>query len=85
MAQFKEFNLPDDLYYDRIEHIWARLEDNGVRAGLDAFGVCAAGTVAYVKLSPVGRRVEKGEPLALWRRASTWVRSRRLWAALSPR
>jgi glycine cleavage system H protein len=60
MAQFKEFNLPDDLYYDRKGHIWARLEDNGVRAGLDAFGVCAAGTVAYVKLSPVGRRVEKG-------------------------
>ena len=60
MAQAKEFHLPDDLYYDRKEHIWARLEDKGVRAGLDAFGVCAAGTVAYVKLSPVGRHVQKG-------------------------
>ena len=60
MAQVKEFHLPDDLYYDRKEHIWARPEDEGVRAGLDAFGVCAAGTVAYVKLSPVGRQVQKG-------------------------
>jgi len=60
MAQAKEFYLPDDLYYDRKEHIWARLEDEGVRAGLDAFGVCAAGTVAYVKLSAVGRQVQKG-------------------------
>ena len=60
MAQAKEFHLPDELYYDRKEHIWARLEDEGVRAGLDAFGVCAAGTVAYVKLSPVGRQVQKG-------------------------
>src|SRR4030042_5103102 len=60
MAPVKEFHLPDDLYYDHKEHIWARLEDEGVRAGLDAFGVCAAGTVAYVKLSPMGRRVQKG-------------------------
>jgi len=60
MAQAKEFNLPDDLYYDRKEHIWARLEQDGVRAGVDAFGACAAGTVAYVKLSPVGRHVQKG-------------------------
>jgi hypothetical protein len=42
MTQVKEFHLPDDLYYDRKEHIWARLEGEGVRAGLDAFGVCAA-------------------------------------------
>ena len=60
MAQVKEFHLPDDLYYDRKEHIWAHPQDEGVRAGLDAFGVCAAGTVAYVKLSPVGRQVQKG-------------------------
>src|SRR4030043_2242357 len=60
MAQVKEFHLPDDPSYGRKEHIGARLEDEGVRAGLDAFGVCAAGTVAYVKLSPVGRQVQKG-------------------------
>jgi glycine cleavage system H protein len=62
MAQAKEFFLPDDLYYDHEEHIWARLEERGVRVGLDAFGACAAGTVAYIKLLPPGRQVEKGRP-----------------------
>lgn len=60
MAQVKEFHLPDDLYYDRKEHIWARLEQDGVRVGVDAFGACAAGTVAYIKLPPLGRQVQKG-------------------------
>jgi glycine cleavage system H protein len=62
MAQVKEFSLPDDLYYDRKEHIWARLEHGGVRVGLDAFGACAAGTVAYVKLLPPGKQARKGRP-----------------------
>ncbi len=62
MAQVKEFYLPDDLHYDRKEHIWARVEDGGVRVGLDAFGACVAGTVAYIKLLPPGRQVQKGRP-----------------------
>ena len=60
MAQVKEFFLPDDLYYDRKEHIWARLEDGKVRVGLDAFAACAAGTVAYIKLMPPPKEVKKG-------------------------
>lgn len=61
MAQVEGFYLPDDLYYDRKDHLWARLEGDGrVRVGLDAFGQRAAGTVAYVKLLPVGRLVGKG-------------------------
>ncbi|MEK7848614.1 MAG: glycine cleavage system protein H [Chloroflexota bacterium] len=63
MAQVKEFYLPDDLYYDRKEHLWARLEEGRVRVGLDAFGACAAGTIAYIKLMPVGREVKKGRAL----------------------
>src|SRR3989304_6032465 len=62
MAQVKEFFLPDELYYDRKEHIWARLEDGGVRVGLDSFGAWAAGTVAYIKLLPPGRQGPKGGP-----------------------
>jgi len=62
MARVKEFVLPDDLHYDRKEHIWARVETGGVRVGLDAFGACAPGTVAYVKLLPGGRQVQKGRP-----------------------
>lgn len=62
MAQVKEFFLPDELYYDRREHIWARVEDGGARVGLDSFGACSAGTVAYIKLLPPGRQVQKGRP-----------------------
>ncbi|MBI2955043.1 MAG: glycine cleavage system protein H [Chloroflexi bacterium] len=61
MAQVDEFYLPDDLYYDRREHIWARIEDSDrVRVGLDQFGQKAAGTVAYVKIMPVGKAIAKG-------------------------
>src|SRR3990172_6206888 len=60
MAKADEFYLPDDLYYDRKDHLWARVEDGKVRVGLDQFGQKAAGTVAYIKLLPVGRPATKG-------------------------
>ncbi|MDI6800156.1 MAG: glycine cleavage system protein H [Actinomycetota bacterium] len=60
MAKYKEFELPDELYYDRKEHIWAKLEDGKVRSGVDQFGQKAAGTVAYVKIKPAGAKVIKG-------------------------
>lgn len=61
MAQVDEFYLPDDLYYDSKDHLWARLEEDGqVRVGLDMFAQKSAGTVAYIKLLPLGRPVGKG-------------------------
>jgi len=60
MAKAEEFYLPDDLYYDRKDHLWARVEEGMVRVGLDQFGQKSAGTVAYVKLLPAGRPVAKG-------------------------
>jgi glycine cleavage system H protein len=60
MAQVDPFHLPDELYYDRKEHLWARLEEGKVRVGLDQFGGTMAGTVAYLKLLPAGRTVQKG-------------------------
>ena len=60
MARAEEFYLPDDLYYDHKDHLWARVEDGRVRVGLDQFGQKSAGTVAYVKLLPAGRAVTKG-------------------------
>jgi len=60
MAQVEEFYLPDELYYDRKDHLWAKVEGGLVRVGLDMFGQKAAGTVAYIKLFPPGRKVSKG-------------------------
>lgn len=63
MAQVESFFLPDELYYDKKDHLWARLEgEEKVRVGLDAFGQKAAGTVAYLKLLPQGKTVKKGKP-----------------------
>lgn len=60
MAKVEKYELPDDLYYDPKEHLWSRIESGNVRVGLDMFGQQAAGTVAYIKLMPVGRSVRKG-------------------------
>ena len=60
MAHADAFELPDDLYYDRKDHLWARVEAGLVRVGLDQFGQKMAGSVAYIKLLPVGRPVQKG-------------------------
>lgn len=60
MVKVGEYELPDDLYYDRKDHLWAKLENNRVKVGLDMFGQKVAGTVAYIKIMPVGRSVNKG-------------------------
>lgn len=74
MARYEDVFLPDEFYYDRKDHLWAKLERSGitpghlggstagylVRVGLDIFGQKAAGTAAYVKLLPAGKIVAKG-------------------------
>ncbi len=60
MAKFEDIFLPDECYYDRKDHLWAKIEGDKVRFGLNQFGQKAAGTVAYVKLLPAGRSVKKG-------------------------
>jgi len=63
MAEFKGIVLPDDLYYDRKEHMWAKVEGNRVKVGVDAFGVKATGgNTQYVKLKPSGAKVKKSKP-----------------------
>jgi len=59
MAKYEEIFLPDDLYYDRKDHLWAKIEGDKVRVGLDVFGQKAAGTVAYLKILPAGKTVKK--------------------------
>lgn len=60
MAKYKEFQLPDFLYYDRKDHLWANVEEGKVRVGLDQVGQKAAGKIAYIKIRPVGSIVQKG-------------------------
>ncbi len=63
MAEFKGIMLPDDLYYEPKEHIWAKIEGDKVRFGLDAFGLKASGgNIQYVKLKPMGAKAVKLKP-----------------------
>lgn len=60
MAHAEAFDLPDDLFYEREDHLWLRIEGEQARVGLDQFGQKMAGRVAYIKLLPAGRSVQKG-------------------------
>lgn len=59
MAKADGFELPGDLYYDRKDHLWVRLEDGRVRVGLDALAQKSAGPVKHIQLKPVGTPVAK--------------------------
>ncbi|MBU0566921.1 glycine cleavage system protein H [bacterium] len=65
MAKYKDVEMPGDLYYYNSDnHIWAKPEgENRVRCGIDQFGQKAAGTLAYVKVKPVGAKTIKGRAL----------------------
>lgn len=60
MVRLERFELPDGLFYAAKDHIWAKIEGDVVRVGLDMFGQHAAGSVAYIKILPAGRSVKKG-------------------------
>ena len=59
MARADGFELPDDLFYERKDHLWARFEDGKVRVGLDALAQKSAGPVKHIQLKPVGTQVAK--------------------------
>jgi glycine cleavage system H protein len=63
MAEYKGIMLPDDLYYDAKEHMWAKVEGNKVQVGLDAFGLTATGgNTQYIKMKPAGAKAKAGKP-----------------------
>ena len=63
MAEYKGITLPDDLYYEPKEHLWAQIEGDRVKIGLNAFGLKATGgNVQYVKLRPVGAKAVRSKP-----------------------
>lgn len=59
MARADGFELPGDLYYERKDHLWARLEESKVRVGLDALAQKSAGTVKHIQIKPEGTQVAK--------------------------
>ena len=61
MIKIEKYEFDETLYYDRKDHLWARIEDETrVRVGLDMFGQNSAGTVVYLKILPAGKPARKG-------------------------
>lgn len=62
MTKLGKFNLPDDCYYHPEDHIWARVEGNLVRVGLDDVAQTSAGSISHVRIKPPGRGMPQNRP-----------------------
>jgi glycine cleavage system H protein len=59
--EIEGYKMPEDLYYTK-DHVWAKVEDDGnVRAGMDAFGATAVGTIEFIDLPMEDDEFEAGE------------------------
>jgi glycine cleavage system H protein len=63
MASFENYNLPDELYYHPVHHLWARVEEDGlVRIGLDDVAQALSKAISFIRFKPAGRPVAKDRP-----------------------
>jgi len=60
--KIEKWDLPDDLHYDRKEHLWVKMEENKARVGMDDLGQDMAGKVIKLRMFPAGKDIEKGKP-----------------------
>ena len=60
-----DFQFPDDRIYDRVHHMWARIDvaAGHARVGIDALGLASLGELAYIALHKVGTAVRRGESI----------------------
>lgn len=61
--KIQEYELPDDLYYEK-NHYWARVEGDLVVMGATDFTQKLAGEFVYVELPYEGDKIEQGKPFA---------------------
>jgi glycine cleavage system H protein len=62
MASVDNFILPDELYYHPEDHLWARVEGNLVRIGLDVVAQASAQAISHIRLKPPGRSTPQNRP-----------------------
>ena len=71
MAKYKDYEIPDELYFHK-EHTWAKIEGDKVRIGLDDLAQSTAGDITYVDLPFEGDEVEQGEVCGKYQ-SSKWI------------
>jgi len=59
---FEKYEYPEGLYYSK-DHLWAKIEDGKVRVGLTDFAQQIAGKIRFIRLRPLGVKVEQGKTL----------------------
>lgn len=61
--EIKEYNMPDELYYEE-NHFWAKQEGDLVVMGMDDFAQKMAGEIVYLQLPSEGKAVTQGSKFA---------------------
>jgi glycine cleavage system H protein len=65
MATVKGCNIPDDLFYNVENNVWARREDDGtVTIGMTVYAAALAGQIVSCTPKKVGRSVEQNKSAA---------------------
>lgn len=65
MATVKGCNIPDDLFYNVENNVWARREDDGtVTIGMTVYAAALAGQIVSCTPKKVGRSVDQNKSAA---------------------
>jgi len=57
-----DFKIPEDLYYHPETQLWAKVEGNLVRVGLNDLAQYSARAIVNIRLKPPGRVIPKDRP-----------------------
>ncbi len=65
MAKIENYDLPDELYY-HPEHMWAKVEGDKVKVGLNDFSQKLAGEISYIEMPEEGSQVKQNEVVGIY-------------------
>ena len=60
MTKVEDYDMPEELYYHQ-EHMWAKVEGDKVRVGLNDFSQKLAGEISYIEMPEEGGQVKQNE------------------------
>ncbi len=61
MANVGNIFLPDNLHYDKEEHLWLRFENEELTIGLDSMALEMVGELVNLDFIPIGTILSKGD------------------------
>lgn len=59
------YTIPSDRRYDRVHHMWARMDETTGRVlvGIDELGLASLGELAYITLREEGTKLRRGDSI----------------------